>query len=60
MKPESPSEPFKRAVTVAVRSLAAEPELVEKAHAIFKDAHVADPNWPMRSQNGAKKAKQVK
>ncbi|MES2471586.1 MAG: cobaltochelatase subunit CobT, partial [Pseudomonadota bacterium] len=27
MKPESPSEPFKRAVTVAVRSLAAEPEL---------------------------------
>jgi cobaltochelatase CobT len=26
-KPESPSEPFKRAVTVAVRSLAAEPEL---------------------------------
>jgi len=27
VKPESPSEPFKRAVTVAVRSLAAEPEL---------------------------------
>src|SRR5882757_791716 len=27
MKPESPSEPFKRAVSVAVRSLAAEPEL---------------------------------
>ena len=27
MKPESPAEPFKRAVTVAVRSLAAEPEL---------------------------------
>src|SRR3954469_3892763 len=26
-KPESPSEPFKRAVAVAVRSLAAEPEL---------------------------------
>ncbi|HEX4179056.1 MAG TPA: cobaltochelatase subunit CobT, partial [Rhizomicrobium sp.] len=26
-KPEAPSEPFKRAVTVAVRSLAAEPEL---------------------------------
>jgi len=26
-KPESPSEPFKRAVSVAVRSLAAEPEL---------------------------------
>src|ERR1700761_6126218 len=26
-KPENPSEPFKRAVTVAVRSLAAEPEL---------------------------------
>jgi cobaltochelatase CobT len=26
-KPESPSEPFKRAVTVAVRSLAAEPDL---------------------------------
>jgi cobaltochelatase CobT len=26
-RPESPSEPFKRAVTVAVRSLAAEPEL---------------------------------
>jgi cobaltochelatase CobT len=26
-KPESPAEPFKRAVTVAVRSLAAEPEL---------------------------------
>jgi cobaltochelatase CobT len=27
IKPESPSEPFKRAVSVAVRSLAAEPEL---------------------------------
>ncbi|HEY0266769.1 MAG TPA: hypothetical protein VGC16_08460, partial [Rhizomicrobium sp.] len=27
MKPENPSEPFKRAVSVAVRSLAAEPEL---------------------------------
>ena len=27
MKPESPSEPFKRAVSIAVRSLAAEPEL---------------------------------
>ncbi len=27
MKPESPSEPFKRAVTVAVRSLAGEPEM---------------------------------
>ena len=27
VKPESPSEPFKRAVAVAVRSLAAEPEL---------------------------------
>jgi cobaltochelatase CobT len=27
VKPESPSEPFKRAVTVAVRSLAGEPEL---------------------------------
>ena len=27
MKPESPSEPFKRAVAVAVRSLAGEPEL---------------------------------
>src|SRR5258708_30385894 len=27
MKPESLSEPFKRAITVAVRSLAAEPEL---------------------------------
>ena len=27
MKPESPAEPFKRAVSVAVRSLAAEPEL---------------------------------
>ena len=27
MKPESPSEPFKRAVSVAVRSLAGEPEL---------------------------------
>jgi cobaltochelatase CobT len=27
VKPESPSEPFKRAVSVAVRSLAAEPEL---------------------------------
>ena len=27
MKPETPSEPFKRAVSVAVRSLAAEPEL---------------------------------
>ena len=27
VKPESPAEPFKRAVTVAVRSLAAEPEL---------------------------------
>ena len=39
---------------------ATRPELVEKALAIFKDAHVADPNWPMRSQNGAKKAKQVK
>ena len=26
-KPESPSEPFKRAVSVAVRSLAGEPEL---------------------------------
>ena len=27
MKPETPSEPFKRAVAVAVRSLAGEPEL---------------------------------
>ena len=27
MKPENPSEPFKRAVSVAVRSLAGEPEL---------------------------------
>ena len=27
MKPENPSEPFKRAVAVAVRSLAGEPEL---------------------------------
>jgi hypothetical protein len=41
--------------------LAAErPELVEKALAIFKDAHVDDPNWPMRdlkTANAAKKAK---
>jgi arylsulfatase A len=35
---------------------ATRPELVEKALAIFKDAHVADPNWPMRSQKAAKKA----
>ena len=27
MKPENPSEPFKRAVTAAVRSMAGEPEL---------------------------------
>lgn len=26
------------------------PELVEKALAIFKDAHVDHPEWPMRSQ----------
>jgi arylsulfatase A-like enzyme len=36
---------------------AAHPELVEKALAIFKDAHVDDPNWPMRGPNAAKKAK---
>jgi arylsulfatase A-like enzyme len=33
------------------------PELVEKALALFKEAHVADPDWPLRSANGAKKAK---
>ena len=39
---------------------ATRPELVEKALAIFKDAHVDDPNWPMRGKKpdaGAKKAK---
>jgi arylsulfatase A-like enzyme len=39
---------------------ATRPELVEKALAIFKDAHLADPNWPMRSQSAAKKAKKGK
>jgi arylsulfatase A len=36
---------------------AAHPELVEKALALFKEAHVADPDWPLRGANGAKKAK---
>jgi arylsulfatase A-like enzyme len=36
---------------------AVRPELVEKALAIFKDAHVADPDWPLRGANAAKKAK---
>ncbi len=36
---------------------ATHPELVEKALALFKEAHVADPDWPLRSANGAKKAK---
>jgi arylsulfatase A-like enzyme len=35
----------------------AHPELVEKALALFKEAHVADPDWPLRGANGAKKAK---
>lgn len=39
---------------------ASRPELVEKALAIFKDAHVDDPNWPMRGPNAAKKAKKGK
>ena len=36
---------------------AAHPELVEKALALFKQAHVEDPDWPLRGANGAKKAK---
>ena len=39
---------------------ATRPELVEKALAIFKEAHVDDPNWPMRGPNAAKKAKKGK
>ena len=39
---------------------ATRPELVEKALAIFKDAHVADPNWPMRSKKPATAAKKAK
>lgn len=35
----------------------AHPELVEKALALFKEAHVADPDWPLRGANGGKKAK---
>jgi hypothetical protein len=35
---------------------ATRPELVEKALAIFKEAHVDDPNWPMRGPNAGKKA----
>lgn len=36
---------------------AAHPELVEKALALFKQAHVEDPDWPLRGANGGKKAK---
>ena len=39
---------------------ATRPELVEKALAIFKDAHVDDPNWPLRSQKAASAAKKTK
>ncbi len=35
----------------------AHPELVEKALALFKEAHVEDPDWPLRGANGGKKAK---
>ncbi len=37
----------------------ARPELVEKALALFKEAHVADPNWPMRTQKEATAAKKA-
>ena len=37
-----------------------QPELVDKALAIFKDAHVDDPNWPMRNQKQATAAKKAK
>jgi arylsulfatase A len=36
---------------------ATHPELVEKALALFKEAHVEDPDWPLRGANGGKKAK---
>ncbi len=36
---------------------AAHPELVEKALVLFKQAHVEDPDWPLRGANGGKKAK---
>lgn len=36
---------------------AAHPELVEKALVLFKQAHVEDPDWPLRVAKGAKKAK---
>jgi arylsulfatase A-like enzyme len=39
---------------------ASRPELVEKALAIFKDAHVDDPNWPMRDLKAANAAKKAK
>ena len=35
------------------------PELVEKALAIFKQAHVDDPNWPMRDLKAANAAKKA-
>jgi len=42
---------------------AARPELVEKALALFKEAHIADPDWPLggkKTGGVAKKAKQAK
>jgi len=38
---------------------ATRPELVEKALAIFKQAHVDDPNWPMRDLKAANAAKKA-
>lgn len=35
-------------------------ELVEKAVAIFQDAHIDDPNWPMRSKKQTAAAKKAK
>jgi arylsulfatase A len=36
------------------------PELVEKALAIFKDAHVDHPDWPMRTQKQAQEANKAR
>jgi hypothetical protein len=36
------------------------PELVAKALAIFKDAHVDHPEWPMRTQKQANEANKAR